>query len=109
MLASISQQATLVCLTSVLTLIESMCAVTLAVTLYALTRDEDPSFAMLALCCPIDEGVVGAFAGVRTLGLLSVATASTVVAAPDAAQRSEWIDEATEKAVSDGGARSGDL
>jgi hypothetical protein len=40
---------------------------------------------MIALCCRISEGVIGAVSGVRTLGLLSVATTSTAAAAADAA------------------------
>src|SRR5712692_8282789 len=84
-LASTAQHATLVRLTVVLALLEFVCAVVLAVTLYALTRDEDPDLAMLALCCRVSEGVIGAVAGVRTLQLLSVATASTAAAGPDAA------------------------
>ena len=83
-LASISQHATTVRLTVVLGLLTFMAAVTLAVTLYALTRDQDPDLAMLALCCRVGEGVIGAIAAISTLELLSVATASTAAAGPDA-------------------------
>jgi hypothetical protein len=37
------------------------------------------------LCCRVGEGVIAAVSTVRTLGLLSVATASTAAAGPDAA------------------------
>jgi hypothetical protein len=84
-LASIAQHVTLVRLTVVLTLLTFVCAVVLAVTLYALTREEDRDLAMIALCCRVSEGVIAAVSAVRTLGLLSVATASTAAAAPDAA------------------------
>ena len=84
-LASIAQHAPLVRLTVVLTLLTFVDAVVLAVALYALTRDQDPDLAVLALCCRVSEGVIGAISAVRTLGLLSVATASTAAAAPDAA------------------------
>ena len=84
-LASIAQHAPLVRLTAVLTLLTFFDAVVLAVALYALTRDQDPDLAVLALCCRVTEGVIGAISAVRTLGLLSVATASTAAAAPDAA------------------------
>ncbi len=61
-------------------------AVGLAVTIYSLTRDIDRELALLAFCCRLTEGVIGAFAAIRMLGLLSVATASAAAAAPDAAQ-----------------------
>lgn len=84
-LASLAQHATTVRLTALLTLLTFFVAVVLAVTLYALTRDQDPDLAVLALCCRATEGVIAATSAVRTLGLLSVATASTAAAAPDAA------------------------
>ena len=89
-LASIAQHATTVRLTVLLTLAGFASAVVLAVTIYALTRDEDRDLALLALCFRVSEGVIGAIAAVRTLGLLAVATASTATAstataAPDAA------------------------
>jgi len=58
--------------------------VVLAVALYALTRDQDPHLAVLALCCRVSEGVIGAISAVTTLGLLSLATASRAAAGPDA-------------------------
>ncbi|HVS81742.1 MAG TPA: DUF4386 domain-containing protein [Pyrinomonadaceae bacterium] len=84
-LASIAQHATTVRLTVLLTLCGFVSAVVLGVTLYALTRDEDRDLALLALCCRVTEGVLAAVSVVRTLQLLAVATASTAVAAPDAA------------------------
>jgi hypothetical protein len=84
-LASISRHVTIVRLTVVLGLLTFMAAVTLAVTLYALTRDQDRDIAMLALCCRVGEGVISAISAVSTLGLLSVAVASTAAAGPDAA------------------------
>lgn len=79
-LASIAQHATTVRLVAVLTLLTFFEAVTLGVTLWALTRDEDPDVAVLALCCRAGEGVLGAAAAVRTMQLLSVAVASTTAA-----------------------------
>lgn len=84
-LASIAQHATAVRLTAVLALLTLVEAVALAVALYALTRDQDPHLALLALCCRVSEGVIGAVSAVSTLGLLSAATAGTAAAAPDAA------------------------
>ena len=84
-LKTIAQHATLMRVTVLLTLCGFVCAVVLAVTLYALTREEDRDLAMMALCCRVSEGVIAAVSAVGTLGLLSVATATTVAAAPDAA------------------------
>jgi hypothetical protein len=84
-LASIAQHPSLVGVTIVLTLIQAGYALVLAVTLYALTRDQDRDLAVMALCCRVGEGVVAAISPISALGLLSIATASTAVAAPDAA------------------------
>lgn len=84
-LASIALHASLLRVNIVLTLLQASYALLLGVTLYALTRDQDRDLAMMALCCRVGEGVIAAISPVRTLGLLSVATASTEVAAPDAA------------------------
>ena len=84
-LASLAQHATTVRLTVLLTMCGFVSAVVLGVTLYALTRDEDRDLALLALCCRVTEGVLAAAGAGRTLQLLAVATASTAVAAPDAA------------------------
>jgi uncharacterized protein DUF4386 len=84
-LASIARHATTVRLTILLTLLTFVDAVVLAVALYALTRGQDPDLAVLALCCRISEGVIGAISAVRTLGLLSVAAVSIAAAGPDAA------------------------
>jgi len=84
-LASIAQHATTIGATSVLGLAMFVEAVVLAVTLYALTRDQDPDIAMLALCCRVGEGAIGAVAAVSTVGLLSVAQASAAASGADAA------------------------
>jgi hypothetical protein len=84
-LASLAQHPTAVRLTVVLTLLMFVYAVGLGVTLWALTRDVDQDLAMVALCCRVSEGVVGAASSVRTLGLVSVATAAAGAAGPDAA------------------------
>ena len=64
-LASIAQHATTVRFVAVLTLLTFFEAVVLGVTLWALTRDEDSDVAVLALCCRVGEGVLGAAAAVR--------------------------------------------
>jgi hypothetical protein len=82
-LASMAQHAGTVRVTLVLTLLMMIDAFVLAVTLYALTRDEDQDLAMLALTFRICEGVLGAISVFVTLGLLSVAKAAAGAAAFD--------------------------
>lgn len=84
-LASIAQQVPLVRLYALLSLLTFFIALLLAVALFVLTRNQNPYIALLALCCRIAEGMVIAFTAVLTLGLLSVATASTTVAASESA------------------------
>jgi hypothetical protein len=75
-LANIAQHVGDVHLMVVLCLIGSLCALVLGVTLWALTKDEDRDLAVLALTCRVGEGVLGAAAQVRPMGLLWLATAS---------------------------------
>ena len=78
-LASIAQHATDVRLTIVLGLLGNFCALVLAVTLYAITREQDPDLAMLALACRVAEGIAGMDVS-KTLGLLWLATATDAAA-----------------------------
>ena len=55
-LAGIAQHATDVRLTILLGLLGNLCALVLGVTLYAITREQDPDLAMLALICRVAEG-----------------------------------------------------
>jgi len=75
-LAGMSQHASAVRLAAVVNLTTGFAALILAVTLYALTRDEDQDLAMLALTCRVAEGVIGGIAIQRSLGLLWLATAA---------------------------------
>ncbi len=84
-LAVIAQHATTVRVTVLLTLCGFVSAVVIAVTIYALTRDVDRDLALLAMCFRVTEGVIAAVSATRTLQLLAVATASTALAAPNAA------------------------
>ena len=81
-LAAVAQHATDVRLTVLLGLLLSLSALVLAVTLYAITRHEDPDLAVLALTCRVAEGIGGMDVS-RTLGLLWPATAPGATA-PDA-------------------------
>jgi hypothetical protein len=81
-LAGIAQHATDVRVTVVLSLVSCFAALVLAVTLYAITREQDPDLAMLALTCRVGEGLTIAVSIPATLGLLWLATA-TGANAPD--------------------------
>ena len=61
-----------------------ICALVLGVTLYAITRDQDPDLARLAMLCRVAEGVIAGASLQKTVGRLWLATASGP-AAPDAA------------------------
>src|SRR5712692_11100796 len=81
-LAGIAQHASGVRAAVVLELLSCFAALVLAVTLYAITREQDPELAMLALTCRVGEGLLGAVGITSTLGLLWLATA-TGADAPD--------------------------
>ncbi|HVS01083.1 MAG TPA: DUF4386 domain-containing protein, partial [Thermoanaerobaculia bacterium] len=86
-LASLARHATDVRVFVLLTLLTSLSALVLAVTLHAITREEDPDLALLALACRVGEGLIGSLAIPRTLGLLWLATATGADApGPGAAQ-----------------------
>ena len=82
-LATIAQHTGDMRLSVLLGLVSVFCALTLAVTLYGITRDEDHELSMFGLVCRAGEGIIGA-APASTLGLLWLATASGPNA-PDAA------------------------
>ena len=85
-LAHVAQHAIYVRIGVVLELVECMCALVLAVTLYALTREQDPDVAMLGLCWRVGEGVIAGAGLHRTLALLWLATSTAAdVPRPEAA------------------------
>jgi hypothetical protein len=83
-LAGLAQHSTDVRVAVVLSLAGCFAALVLAVTLWTITREQDPDLAMLALTCRVAEGVSGAVSIPATLGLLWLATA-TGATAPDPA------------------------
>ena len=83
-LTNMALHATDVRLAAVLSLIGCFYALVLAVTLYAITREQDRDLALLGLTCRVAEGVVGGASIPTTLGLLSIATA-VGTSAPDPA------------------------
>ena len=76
-LATMSTHAGDVRLAAVLGLVGCLCALVLAVTLYAVTRDQDRDIAMLGLTCRVAEGITGAVGIPATLALLSLAMAGS--------------------------------
>ena len=68
--ASIAQHVLQLRLTIILGLLEAVCAFVLAVTLYAITRDQDSDLAMLALIFRVGEGLLGAISTRATLEML---------------------------------------
>ncbi|MGE5413457.1 MAG: DUF4386 domain-containing protein, partial [Syntrophomonadaceae bacterium] len=83
-LARIGQYATNVRLTIVITLLECLSALVLAVTLYGITREVDHELAMLGLVCRVAEGVLGSLNNIPAyLGLLWLARAGVGTGVPD--------------------------
>ena len=82
-LSSIAQHTTAMGIVFVLGLLQSFSAITLAVTFYAITREQDHDLAMAGLIFRVAEGLIGITIP-TTAGLLWLATA-TGVNAPDAA------------------------
>ena len=60
----------------VLVLLGCFAALVLAVTLYAITREQDPDIAMLGLTCRVGEGVISGISILETQRLLWLATAT---------------------------------
>jgi uncharacterized protein DUF4386 len=83
-LASLAQHPSEVRYSVLLGMVQVFCALVLAVTLYAITRDEDRDLAMLGMLCRVAEGLIGAFSVPTTLALFWLAT-STGTDAPDRA------------------------
>jgi hypothetical protein len=81
-LASIAAHTFEMRVVAVLAVLTGFSAVILGVTLYAITRDEDPEIAMLALICRVIEGVNNSLSMQHSLTLVWLATA-TGAAAPD--------------------------
>ena len=75
-LASMAQHSSDIRVTVLFGMIEVFCALVLAVTLWAITRDEDADLAMMGLVCRVAEGVLGALALPHTLALVWLATAT---------------------------------
>lgn len=84
-LANVAEHATEVRISLLLSVLSCFCAFVLAVTLYAVTRDEDSDLARLAMACRVSEGVIAAITIIADVGLLWLATTVTGANAPDPA------------------------
>lgn len=76
-LASVARHAANIRYSALLGMVEVFCALVLAVTLYAITRDEDRDVAMMGMICRVAEGVLGAAAVPQTLSVYWIATSGT--------------------------------
>jgi hypothetical protein len=72
-LANMAQHADLVRISVLLGFLTSFIALTLGVSLYAITRAQDADLAMLGLVCRVAEGVLGAVFLTMSLALLAIA------------------------------------
>ncbi|HMH96010.1 MAG TPA: DUF4386 domain-containing protein [Bradyrhizobium sp.] len=88
-LANIAQHLPQMRLVTVLVMLTIFCALVLAVTLYALTRDVDADLALMAMTCRITEGVTGIVPAIAKLGLLSLATTAVTAKGTEAATVNE--------------------
>ncbi len=75
-LAGIAQHPTEVGVVVLLGFIQCFAALVLAVTLYAITREQDADLAMLALACRVAEGIIAGSSMPNTPALVWLATAS---------------------------------
>lgn len=82
-LALMAQHAAVVRVNILLTLLTVVIAWTLAVSLYALTRDVDRDLARLGLLSRFGEGLLAALAPMASLGLLWLATSGSAPGGPD--------------------------
>jgi hypothetical protein len=76
-LVSVAQHAFQLRLTILFGLFETLCAIVLAVTLFSITRDEEPHLALLALIFRTGEGLIGTMAFRTPLELLWLAAPGT--------------------------------
>jgi hypothetical protein len=92
-LASLAQHVADVHVAVLFVLFTSFCALVLGVTMWALTREQDPDVAMFAMLCRICEGLAGALGVQRTMGLLWLADPAAKGAMDPAATRAlgAWL------------------
>ena len=81
-LARIAEHQTEMRVIVVLWMLCCFAALVLAVTLYALTRDQDPDLALLAMASRVGEGVLSGTYVLATLGLIWLATSGATASDP---------------------------
>lgn len=86
-LASILEHTASMHVVILLTLFQAFAALVLAVTLYAITRDQDRELAIIAMACRFTEGVIAALSASTILALLWIATGYGSDASDAAAMR----------------------
>src|SRR5438067_1742132 len=91
-LASISAHVPAMRMSFLASMLTVLCALILAVTLYALTRDEDVDLARLAMSCRIAEGVINTFPAMALLALLRIASSNGNIAPTDVTTASNFAD-----------------
>ena len=72
-LEAIAQHPTAIGIVVILGFLQAFAALILAVTLYGLTREQDPDLALLGLTCRVAEGIIGGASIVRTPALVWLA------------------------------------
>ena len=80
-LSSLSHMISQARVTVLLDLLQTVCALTLAVTLYRLTKVVDPTLALLAMMFRVGEGLIGSLAILSKLEFMRLATGNTMDAA----------------------------
>lgn len=73
-LAAIANHPRLIGVDILQELLEAACALIIAVTMYALTRDEDRDLAIVAMCCRVVEGAIAVIASAQALALSFLST-----------------------------------
>jgi surface polysaccharide O-acyltransferase-like enzyme len=86
-LATISTHATGMHIVILLAIVQAFSALALAVTLYAVTRDQDRDLALFAMACRLIEGVMCGISASANMALLWVATTSSSDASAMSAAR----------------------
>ena len=84
-LATLAQHSSEISIVVILGLVQSFSALVLAVTLWAITRDEDPDLAMFGLTCRAAEGIIGGVSISGSPALLALAKSQPIDATAGAA------------------------
>ena len=78
--ANIGQNTSTIQVVILLNLLSAACALVLAITLHALTRDRDRDISLMGMCCRVAEGIIIVAGVLVTLAMQSVAASGNVSA-----------------------------